>query len=190
MNFYSDKIISKTIQESSLTNKSKIKELYQKIDDFKAICKYDIVKKSAFDIKAEYTSSLLKDQNNIIAYYCLDKEFSFQNSPSSLIYRKYKYGKKIEYCILFACTDSEFRGKGYASKLIDGFIDRIREENKKNKDCEIKIILNAIESSVLFYENYGFYWTNESILKYPRLLNHECYDEDKEYFIMKLLVTI
>jgi len=188
MNFYSDKMVSTMIQESSLHNGSDIKELYKKIDDFKALCNYDVIYKSAYDIKADYTQCLLNDKNNIIAFYCLDKQFSFKNSPSSLIYRKYKRGKKIEYCILFACTDTEFRGKGYASKMMDGFIDRIRQENRKNKDCEIKITLNSFETSVLFYENYGFRWTNESILKYPRLLNHETYDEEKTYFIMELIL--
>ena len=73
---------------------------------------------------------------------------------------------------------------------MDGFIDRIRQENSKNKGYDIKIILNSFESSVLFYEHYGFRWTGDSILKHPKLLNHETYDEAKEYFIMELIINI
>jgi len=190
MNFYSDQIIAEIIKDSSLTNKIKIKELYTKIEDFKAVNKFAVINMSAYDIKTDYTTCLLEDKNNTIAFYCLDKEFSVKNSPSSLIFRKYKYRNKIQYCILFACTETEYRGKGYASKMMDGFIDRIRQENSKNKGLDIKIVLNSFESSVLFYVNYGFTWTGDSILKYPKLLNHEVYDEAKEYFIMELIITI
>ena len=63
----------------------------------------------------------------------------------------------------------------------------IDDINKKNNK-KIKIILSSTEESVLFYESYGFRWTRESLADHPLLMIYEKYEEEKEYFILELLV--
>jgi ribosomal protein S18 acetylase RimI-like enzyme len=109
-----------------------------------------------------------------------------------LVYRKCKCKSKngtkneIRYYILIACTKRKFRGQGYASKLIDGMVERIKKENSDKSVC--KIILSSVEESVLFYENYGFKWIRESITDHPMLMRFERYEPKKEYFIMEYTV--
>jgi len=93
------------------------------------------------------------------------------------------------YYILFACTARKFRGQGYTSKFIAGFVKRIKVENHDNKDKDIKIILSSLESTVLFYEEYGSRWTKETLFHHPLLL-HEKYEEHKEYYIMELPIVL
>ena len=51
-----------------------------------------------------------------------------------------------------------------------------------------KIVLSSLESAVLFYENYGFRWTRESLDKHPVLMQYEKFEEKKEYFIMEYII--
>lgn len=77
---------------------------------------------------------------------------------------------------------------GFASKLFDGLKERIGKENKKYKNVRSKMVLSSLESSVIFYENYGFRWTRESLDNHPLLMQYETYEENKEYFIMEYYV--
>jgi len=137
----------------------------------------------------------LKDKKVKMAFYCMDMEFSLFNCPVILLYRKYfdRQANEIRYYLLLICTKRKFRNQGYASKLLDQFIERVREENAMNIDAmndkkKIKIILSSTEESVLFYESYGFRWTRESLSDHPLLMVYEKYEEEKEYFILELLV--
>jgi ribosomal protein S18 acetylase RimI-like enzyme len=113
------------------------------------------------------------------------------NCPTILIYRKHRVGDEIIYYVLFTCTKRSFRGQGYGSKVLDGLVERAKEENKSLENeskRKVKIVLSSLETAVLFYEEYGFRWTKESILKHPVLVKHESYSPKKEYYIMELLV--
>ncbi len=182
MNFYSDEIINDIIDNKPL---DKIMDLIQIFgeDSFNTIAKY-----SYHNIHHKYIYNVLGNTKNIVAFYCLDNEFSINNCPSILVYRKCKYKNEIRYYILIACTKRKFRGQGYASKLIDGLIERIKKENN-NSNCKIKIILSSVEESVLFYEAYGFKWTRESIIDHNMLLCFERYEPKKEYFIMEYVLN-
>jgi GNAT superfamily N-acetyltransferase len=179
MNFYSDEIINDIIDNKPL---DKIMDLIQILgeDTFNAIAKY-----SCKNIHHKYIFNVLSNSKNIAAFYCLDNDFSINNCPSILVYRKCKYKNEIRYYVLIACTKRTFRNQGYASKLIDGLVERIKKENN-NSIC--KIILSSVEESVLFYESYGFKWTRESITDHNMLLRFERYDPKKEYFIMEYVV--
>jgi hypothetical protein len=72
--------------------------------------------------------------------------------------------------------------------LIDGVVERIKQENQGVSDSTIKVILSSVEESVIFYENYGFKWTRESITDHPMLMRFERYEPKKEYFIMELVL--
>ena len=183
MNFYSDEIINNIIDNSDLDN------IISETDSFKLNTSYLFHKHSLNDIHYKYIDGLLDDDKNRIAFYCMDSEFSIFNCPTMMIYQKYKDPKtnEIRYYILLMCTKFSFRGQGYASKLLDGFVAKVREDNK-NIVNPIKIILSSVENSVLFYESYGFKWKSESISDHKILMKYEKYESDKEYFILELLV--
>ena len=103
-----------------------------------------------------------------------------------LVYRKCKFKNEIRYYVLIACTQRKFRNQGYASKLLDGVVERVK--NEISDADNVKIILSSVEESVVFYENYGFKWTRESITDHSVLMRFEKYDPKKEYFIMELSI--
>ena len=182
MNFYSDMIMNDIIDNQPL---DKITDLIQIFGEqcFNAIARY-----SYNSIHDKYIYNVLSNTKNIVAFHCLDTDFSVDNCPSILVYRKCKCKDEIRYYVLIACTKRKFRAQGYASKLIDGVVERIREENRDVSDSTIKVILSSVEESVIFYENYGFKWTRESITDHPMLMSFERYEEKKEYFIMELVL--
>uniref|UniRef100_A0A6C0JHR3 N-acetyltransferase domain-containing protein n=1 Tax=viral metagenome TaxID=1070528 RepID=A0A6C0JHR3_9ZZZZ len=196
MNFYSDKLKNNIIDTEPIDN------ILEALEDFQVHCRYVIVRYSMGSLSHKYSLNLLKDDKNIVAFHCLDNVFDMANCPSILIYRKQKLISEIHYYILFACTKRNFRGQGYASKLLTGFIERIKEENgtKDENGAEegidqvakkkIRIVLSSVESAVVFYEEFGFRWTRESLLDYPFLMRHEKYNKKHEYFILEYIVTV
>jgi len=184
MNFYSDVILNDIIDNQPLET------VLDSIQNFGEKCFNTIAKYSHHNIHHKYIFNVLGNTKNIIAFHCIDNEFSLENCPSMLVYRKYKikcnHTDKLEirYYVLIACTKRKFRNQGYASKLLDGFIKRIKKENENIPECTLKIILSSVEESVLFYESYGFKWTREPITEHPLLMRFERYDPKKEYFIM------
>lgn len=120
----------------------------------------------------------------------MDFEFSIDNCPVIMIYRKYKVQEKekveTRYYILMLCTKPTFRNQGYASKLLDGFLEKIRKETIEKTNT--KIILSSVETAVLFYEAYGFRWTTDKLTDHFILTETEKKEDDKEYFIMEMVV--
>jgi ribosomal protein S18 acetylase RimI-like enzyme len=195
MNFYSDVIINDILDHAPLD------KLTDQLQCFMQQCRYMLTKFSIHTIHHNYTSNIINDPRKIVAFYCLDQEFCIANCPSALMYRKCfmkpdppdpksesNQPPEIRYYVLFTCTKKSFRGMGYASKLFDGFLERVREEKHKHPDHIVKIVLSSLESSVLFYESYGFRWTRKCISEHPVLLEYEKYQEGKEYFILEMLV--
>jgi ribosomal protein S18 acetylase RimI-like enzyme len=206
MNFYSDVITNDIIDNEPLET------VLDSIETFGEECFNAIAKYSHHNIHPKYIFNVLGNTKNIIAFHCIDNDndFSLKNCPSMLVYRKCKCickqhnddddddddtnedNVEIRYYVLIACTKRKFRNQGYASKLLDGFIERIKKENEGNQSDErsIKIILSSVEESVLFYEAYGFKWTRESITDHPLLMRFERYEPKKEYFIMEFHIHL
>jgi ribosomal protein S18 acetylase RimI-like enzyme len=184
MNFYSKLIINDIIDNKPLEN------IIENIEEFIENSYNKITKYSNDSISHKYIYTILSNTNNNIVYYCMDNEFAIDNCPSIAIYSKCKscHAYEIRYYILALVTRRKFRGQGYASKLLDNFIIRIKDENKNNNEITIKIILSSLEESVLFYESYGFKWTREELVDHNVLMNYEKYDNNKEYFIMELIL--
>ena len=188
MNFYSDEIMNDIIDHAPLES------LIHTLDTFKEKVRNSLHRFSANDIKTKYIDGLLGDEKNKVVFYCMDFEFSIDNCPVIMIYRKYKskcilleQKKETRYYILMICTKPTFRNQGYASKLLDGFLEKIREE-KETPERKQKIILSSVETAVLFYERYGFRWTTDRLTDHPILMLTEKKEEDKEYFIMEMVV--
>ena len=179
MNFYSDVIMNDIMDNYPLEN------VIDSIEQFGEECFNAIAKYSYNSIHSKYIYNVLGNTKNVVAFHCIDNEFNLNNCPSMLVYRKCKTENEIRYYILIACTKRKFRNQGYASKLLDGLIERIKSENSENT---IKIILSSVEESVIFYESYGFKWTRESITDHTILMRFERYEPNKEYFIMEFVV--
>jgi hypothetical protein len=81
---------------------------------------------------------------------------------------------------------------GYASILLDKFIQVVKQEKENGTDEQkcitTKIVLNSVDTAVTFYESYGFKWMYKNVESYAKLLSYEKTDQEKENFIMELLV--
>ena len=181
MNFYSDIILNNIIDNYPMDT------VIDSIEQFGEDCFNKISRYSYNNIHHKYIYNVLGNTKNIVAFHCIDNEFNVNNCPSILVYRKCNYSNEIRYYILIACTQRKFRNQGYASKLIDGLVERIKNENN-NCSKKIKIILSSVEESVVFYETYGFKWTKQSITEHDMLIRFERYDPKKEYFIMEYTI--
>ena len=179
MNFYSDVIMNDIMDNYPL------EKVIDSIEQFGEECFNAIAKYSYNSIHSKYIYNVLGNTKNVVAFHCIDNEFNLNNCPSMLVYRKCRTENETRYYILIACTKRKFRNQGYASKLLDGLIERIKSENSENT---IKIILSSVEESVIFYESYGFKWTRESITDHTMLMRFERYEPNKEYFIMEFVV--
>ncbi len=84
-------------------------------------------------------------------------------------------------------THFEYRNKGYGKALLDGFIERIKNETKNSKK-KVKIILSSLDEVVSYYQKYGFEVVDCSFDNYPYLRSFEIYEEDKIYTIMEYLI--
>lgn len=184
MNFYSKLIINDIIDNKPLEN------ITETIENFIENTYNKITKYCHDSISHKYIYNILSNTNNNIVFYCIDNEFAIDNCPSIAIYSKCKsnYNDEIRYYILLLVTTRKFRNQGYARKLLDNLVIKIKEENKNKTQYIIKIILSSLEESILFYESYGFRWTKEKLSDHKILMNYEKYDNSKEYFIMELLL--
>lgn len=181
MNFYSDDIINDIIDHSSLEN------MMEELEILKNKIRNLLHNFSGNDIQSNYIDVLLGNERNKIVFYCIDFEFRIDNCPVMMIYRKTRnYKDEIRYYILMLCTKPKFRNQGYASRLLDGFIEKIKKDT--STEIKTKIILSSIESAVLFYESYGFKWTIDTLSDHAILMETEKKEEGKEYFIMEWII--
>ena len=96
--------------------------------------------------------------------------FDFEPGPNEIVYY-----------ILLVYTSRRFRKLGYATALLNKFIENIKE---KDDDKPVRIVLSSLDKSATFYEEYGFVWTRESIKDYDVLLEFEKFNPAYEYIIM------
>ena len=190
MNFYSDEIMNDIIDHAPLES------LIDTLDTFKEKVRNSLHRFTANEIQSNYIDGLLGDERNKVVFYCMDFEFDIANCPVMMIYRKSidrsiekeEETVEIRYYILMLCTKLNFRKKGYASKLLDGFREKIQRDREKKTSETRKIFLSSVETAVLFYEAYGFRWTTNTLSDHPVLMLTEKKEEDKEYFIMEMVV--
>jgi GNAT superfamily N-acetyltransferase len=182
MNFYSDDIINDIIDNEDLEN------IIDKIDKFYSDA-VDILSYYSFrTISPHYTEHILYKKDVKIAFLCMDHVFKMPNCPSAMIYYKYKDKsiKEIHYYILFVCTKPTFKNLGYASMLMNQFIERVRTENLENTEYSIKIIISSLDTAVSYYKSYGFKHVEGGYEKYPRLLKFEKLDKNNPSFVMDM----
>ena len=138
-------------------------------------------------ISLDYIYALLKCKTNRVAFYCMDDVFDIRNCPSCMIYSIADCS--YNYYILLICTHRRFKNMGYATMLLDGFIESVKHSNtEKNADEKTKIILSSVDAAVSYYQCRGFEVVDDSLENYPELMRFEKFEKDKMYTVMEMTV--
>jgi len=176
----------------------------EQIDGFKADVEMIFTYFAYPKISLDYIDALLQCKTNRAAFYCMDDAFDIRNCPSCMIYSK----RENNYYILMICTHRRFKNMGYATMLLDGFIESIKNsdaitpfrisdaqrrhpvslnENWCNKE-HTKIILSSVDEAVSYYQCRGFVAVDDSLENYPELMRFEKFEKDKMYTVMEMII--
>jgi len=172
MIFYSDKI------EADIVDNNELDVIADKLDQFKEDIAMLFTYFTFSVIGLDYTNNFMDDD-----------EFNIRNCPSAMIYSKQtrNTGGAIIYYIMIICTQRRFKNLGYATALLNGFVEKIREETV-DAVVPVKVVLSSIDEAVSYYQKYGFEVVDCTMENYPYLAKFENYDETKMYTIMELNV--
>jgi len=88
------------------------------------------------------------------------------------------------YYVTMICTPRKFRGLGYATMLLEGFIEKIHNDSR----CTVRVILSALDDVVSYYQKIGFEVVDCDLTEYPGLSRFEKQDDSKMYSVMELVV--
>jgi len=181
MIFYSDNIINNIIDNGELDT------IADDVDQFKKDTEMIFTYFAYPIISLDYIQNLLKFESNKTAFYCMEDKFVIRSCPSCMIYSKQnkKNSDTILYYIMVISTEKKFRGQGYATKLLNGFVERVKEETKMSTK-KVKIVLSSVDEVVSYYQKYGFEAVDCLFDNYPYFQYFEKYDEEKIYTIMEL----
>jgi hypothetical protein len=155
----------------------------EQIDDFRADVEMIFTYFAYPKISLDYIYALLKCKTNRVAFYCMDDAFDIRNCPSCMIYSK----RENNYYILMICTHRRFKNMGYATMLLDGFIESIKNSNKSEHE-RTKIILSSVDEAVSYYQCRGFVAVDDSLENYPELMRFEKFEKDKMYTVMEMTI--
>jgi len=175
---------------NNIIDTTPIESIVEKIDEFKRDVDMIFTYFAFSTIGIDYIQNLLKYQSNQVAFYCMDTEFEIRSCPSCMIYSKQnkKNSDEIIYYIMIICTQQRFKKLGYATMLLDGFIERVREETQSSTK-KVKIVLNSLDNVVSYYQKYGFEVVDCSFEDYPYLMRFEKIEHDKMYNVMELKIN-
>jgi len=181
MIFFSDDIQNKIVDTAPLD------EIIDRLEEFKNDNQMIFTYFNYGSIGIDYIENLLKYETNKVAFYCTEDTFVIRSCPSCMIYSKQnkKNSDTIMYYIMVISTDKEFRGQGYATKLLNGFVEKVKEETKTSPK-KVKIVLSSLDEVVSYYQKYGFDAVDCSFENYPYFKCFEKYDEEKIYTVMEL----
>ena len=181
MIFFSDEIKNKIVDMTP------VDEIMDRLEEFKNDNQMIFTYFNYGAIGIDYIENLLKYESNKMAFYCNEDTFVIRSCPSCMIYSRQnkKNSDTIMYYIMVISTDREFRGKGYATKLLNGFVEKVKEETKTSTK-KVKIVLSSLDEVVSYYQKYGFEAVDCSFENYPYFKYFEKYDDDKIYTVMEL----
>jgi len=128
-------------------------------------------------INLDYIQSLLEDDSNMVAFYCFDDVFDIRNCPSCMIYSNENRDGENIYYITMICTHRKFRGLGYATMLLNGFVTG-----------SARILLSALDDVVSYYQNCGFEVIDCDLCNYSGLAKFEKQDDEKMYSVMEKII--
>jgi hypothetical protein len=158
-------------------------KLQEQIDAFGADVKMIFTYFAYPKISLDYIDALLQCKTNCVAFYCMDDIFDIRNCPSCMIYSKCEN----DYYILMICTYRRFKNMGYATMLLEGFIESVKHSDTINKKGR-KIILSSVDAAVSYYQCRGFVAVDDSLENYPELMRFEKFEKDKMYTVMELTI--
>jgi ribosomal protein S18 acetylase RimI-like enzyme len=183
MIFYSDDIKNKIVDDTP------VDEIMERLEQFKEDVEMIFTYFNYGSIAIDYIENLLKYESNKTAFYCLEDKFVIRSCPSCMIYSKQnkKNSDTIIYYLMVISTDKEFRGQGYGTALLNGFVEMVKKETVNSKK-KVKIVLSSLDEVVSYYQKYGFEAVDCSFDNYPYLKCFEKYDEEKIYTVMELIV--
>ena len=181
MIFFSEDIKNKIVDTTPLD------EIMDKLEELKNDVQMIFTYFNYGSIGIDYIENLLKYESNRIAFYCTEDTFVIRSCPSCMIYSKQnkKNSDTIMYYIMVISTDKEFRGQGYATKLLNGFVEKVKDETKTSPK-KVKIVLSSLDEVVSYYQKYGFEVVDCSFENYPYFKYFEKFDEEKIYTVMEL----
>ena len=181
MIFFSEDIKNKIVDTTPLD------EIMYRLEEFKNDNQMIFTYFNYGSIGIDYIENLLNYESNRIAFYCTEDTFVIRSCPSCMIYSKQnkKNSDTIMYYIMVISTDKEFRGQGYATKLLNGFVEKVKEETKTSPK-KVKIVLSSLDEVVSYYQKYGFEAVDCSFENYPYFKYFEKFDEEKIYTVMEL----
>jgi ribosomal protein S18 acetylase RimI-like enzyme len=181
MIFFSEDVKNKIVDDTP------VDEIMDKLEEFKNDVEMIFTYFNYGAIGIDYIENLLKYETNKMAFYCTEDTFVIRSCPSCMIYSKQnkKNSDIIMYYIMVISTDKEFRGQGYATKLLNGFVEKVKDETKTSPK-KVKIVLSSIDEVVSYYQKYGFEAVDCSFENYPYFKYFEKYDEEKIYTVMEL----
>ena len=181
MIFFSEDIKNKIVDTTPLD------EIMDRLEEFKNDVQMIFTYFNYGSIGIDYIENLLKYESNKMAFYCTDDTFVIRSCPSCMIYSKQnkKNSDTIMYYIMVISTDKDFRGQGYATKLLNGFVEKVKEETNLSPK-KVKIVLSSIDEVVSYYQKYGFEAVDCSFENYPYFKYFEKFDEEKIYTVMEL----
>ena len=85
------------------------------------------------------------------------------------------------------CTQQRFKKLGYASMLLDGFVEKVRDETVSSTKS-VKIVLSSVDEVVSYYQRYGFEAVDSTLESHPYLMQFEKCEPDKLYTVMELTI--
>jgi ribosomal protein S18 acetylase RimI-like enzyme len=181
MIYFSDDI------KNQIIDTSPIDQIIDKLDEFKNDNEMILTYFNYGTVSIDYIENLLKVDTNKLAYYCTDDTFTISSCISCMVYSRQnkKNSDTILYYIMVISTQKEFRCNGYATKLLNGFVERVKLETK-NTNKNVKIILSSLDEVISYYQKYGFEVVDCSFDNYPYFKYFEKYDQNKIYNIMEL----
>ena len=181
MIFFSEDIKNKIVDDTPLD------EIIDRLEEFKNDVEMIFTYFNYGSIGVDYIENLLKYETNKVAFYCTEDTFVIRSCPSCMIYSKQnkKNSETIMYYVMVISTDIEFRGQGYATKLLNGFVEKVKEETKTSPK-KVKIVLSSLDEVVSYYQKYGFEAVDCSFENYPYFKCFEKFDEEKLYTVMEL----
>ena len=136
-------------------------------------------------VNVNYIQELLVNEECKIAVYSINGTECYVNDMvSGIIYKVREEDGRVCVAIMFIATHKRCRGLGYASKAMEEFMQRIRDEYKHAN--EITVVLDSIQEDVTFYEHIGFKWLYDE-KKYDEILDVNM-ENGIEHFIMEYII--
>jgi hypothetical protein len=172
MLYYSNNILNEIIDSSNDEN------LLDNISQFNSDIDMIFTYFAYPDISLDYIKTLLKYKTNKCAFWCENDEFNIRKCTSCMIYAE----QKKHVYIMLVCTHKDFKNKGYATKMMNQFINDMRKKEKTS------IILSSVENTVSYYQKLEFEAIDDNLDDYPYLKKFEVCSDDKFTTIMEKIL--